>query len=93
MGVRVVELRVERTEGSHRCTQIEHRWECFPHLCFVCANLWPKTPLGGEDSGSGFSGLDFNLVAVSEELSAEAKGFSLQGQVDEFESLPGLLLG
>jgi hypothetical protein len=67
--------------------------KAFPHLCFVCANLWPKTPLGGEDSGSGFPGLDFNLVAVSEELSAEAKGFPLQGQVDEFKGLPGLVLG
>ena len=49
--------------------------------------------LCGQDSGSGFPGLDFNLVAVSEKLSAEAKGFPLQGQVDEFQGLPGLLLG
>ncbi len=47
--------------------------------------------LAARDSGSGIPGLDFNLVAVREELSAKAEGLPLQGQVDEFEGLAGLL--
>ena len=49
--------------------------------------------LGAMALGSGFRRLDFNLVAVREELGAEAEGFALQGEVDEVHGLPGLLLG
>jgi hypothetical protein len=45
------------------------------------------------DSGGGLARLDFDFVGVSEELRVETEGFALQGEVDEFEGLPGLLLG
>ena len=37
-------------------------------------------------------GLDFDFVAVDDELSAEAEGFPLEDQVDEFDGLTRLII-
>ena len=37
-------------------------------------------------------GLDLDFVRVDDELSAEAEGFPLQGQVDEFHGLARLIV-
>jgi len=46
-----------------------------------------------DDSAFGLAALDFDFVRVRVELRAQAEGFALQREVDEFHGLPGLLLG
>ncbi len=58
--------------------------KALPHLCFICANLWLKLPVGG---------FDFDFVRVREELRTQTERFALQREVDEVHGLPGLLLG
>ena len=54
-----------------------------------------STPATGDGSGGGIggTGLDLNFVPVQEELSAQAKRFPLQDEVDEVNSLVRLASG
>ena len=54
-------------------------------LCSLC--------LCGDYSVFRLAALDFDFVAVREELRTEAEGFALQAEVDDLHGLPGLLLG
>jgi hypothetical protein len=55
--------------GFIRVRSVFNPWLRIP-LCVLCASC-------GNDSGSGFPGLDFDLVGVRVELGTEAEGFAL----------------